>query len=99
MANKIVANKVFKMFYTDGQLASTLPYVNGKKEGEALFYYPEGGLERRLHYKQGELHGKQEYFYKTGKKKTVLQYKLGVLVKAVQYHADGKIKRQVTAAA
>lgn len=54
-------------------------YVEGKLDGETIWYYPNGNLKVRGNYFHGEFDGKWEKFYANGNKSMEVVYCNGVL--------------------
>ncbi|MDC3218556.1 hypothetical protein OAU12_03350 [Flavobacteriaceae bacterium] len=48
------------------QLKSSQHYVDGKDDGEWLFYYIDGTIQTKAYFKEGVRIGKWEYFYENG---------------------------------
>ena len=48
------------------QLKSSQYYVDGKDDGEWLFYYIDGTIQTKAYFKEGVRIGKWEYFYENG---------------------------------
>ena len=42
-----------KYYYRGGQLKSTIPYVEGVADGEAIFYALDGAIQKRIIFQQG----------------------------------------------
>ncbi|RDB31156.1 toxin-antitoxin system YwqK family antitoxin [Candidatus Similichlamydia laticola] len=47
---------------TKGHLEASIPYVKGKREGEAFTYYPDGNVQQILSFNQNLLHGKKKVY-------------------------------------
>ena len=54
-------------------------YVEGKLDGETVWYYPNGHLKVKGNYRHGEFDGKWEKFYANGNKSMEVIYNNGVL--------------------
>ena len=48
------------------QLKSSQYYVDGKDDGEWLFYYIDGTIQTKAYFKEGVRIGKWEYFHENG---------------------------------
>ena len=48
------------------QLKSSQHYVDGKDDGEWLFYYIDGTIQTKAYFKEGVRIGKWEYFHENG---------------------------------
>ena len=53
-------------YYQNGTIKSIGSDMNGKREGEWVFYYPEGTISAFFSYAAGSLHGMQIYLIITG---------------------------------
>lgn len=73
--NKI--NGVFEQWHENGQLASVINYLNGKREGKAERWYNNGRLKERSMYKKGKREGLCEMWHKNGIRKKSCNYKNG----------------------
>lgn len=88
----------FSAFYNEegGILAKTY-FLEGKQEGECLWYYSSGKLYSKQEYSKGLRHGCQLYYDVEGHIKTELHYKHGCLIESAKlYDTEGVLERIVT---
>lgn len=83
-------------YFSNGKVASTVTYKEGKKEGEARFYDTEGHAISIQNFKNGVPDATQKFFYVTGALKTTLRYKAGQLYEVNNYYPDGNLRRSIT---
>lgn len=82
-----------RKIYRNGQLWQVIPYVNGKIDGNKLFYAENGKLKAETEYQNGNRHGKRKVYFDykgKGKPKTMIQipYFMGLVHGAVRdYYA------------
>lgn len=85
-------------------------YVNGKKEGNSMYYYPTGELKLIVFYKDGKKQGLSREFSKDSTVVTVMQYKDDYVIDRErvnrtddegnkqgtfrEYYANGQIKKE-----
>jgi len=79
--------------YANGKTKWIIPYVKGKKRGEAKFFYETGELWQVAHYQNNMIHGDFTEFYPDGKIKLRARYLNGVPVgESEAFYEDGKTK-------
>lgn len=80
VANRItykdgVRHGITQDFYVSGNLRSDIMYVNGVKNGEAIFYYGDGVTPYRINnYVNGKREGFQRKYHKNGELLSELEY-------------------------
>lgn len=52
--------------WINNQLKSSQHYINGKDNGEWLFYYMDGTIQTKAYFKEGVRIGKWEHFHENG---------------------------------
>src|SRR6185295_6529374 len=81
----VVGQEMVKEYYQSGELKGEGRKIDGKKEGEWIFYYPSGKKNSWENYKEGRLHGEVIYFYPTGTKQGQEVWKEGVMQDSAWY--------------
>jgi len=67
-------------------------YVNGKMNGDWIWWYTNGNKKRYTQYKNGVKHGKSIYYYKNGVKKSEIIYDNNHNIRQISYDKKGKKK-------
>ncbi len=67
-----------KESYPGGQLQRFYTLVNGKKNGNELWYYPTGQLEKQMSWKDNRLDGVYTEFFEDGRPRWIVNLKDGV---------------------
>lgn len=71
-------------------------FVEGKPEGEFIYYYFSGATYCKLHFVNGLPQGEQMYYHENGQLKTLLHYHEGRIVDtAFLYDEEGNPKREI----
>ena len=66
--------------YENGNLSIQKTLINGKVEGDEIYYYPESGkIKMRVGYNDDKEEGKQYWYYESGKKMAERAYENGIL--------------------
>lgn len=90
-------NGLLKKYGYNGKLNSTVPIVNGMKEGDEKLYDAQGRMIKKTPYVRGKKEGVMEAYYPNGDVMIQISYlhdlKHG---KAVKYNKDGSINQEVT---
>ena len=81
--------------YSDGALLSRIAYVDGKKQGLALWWFDTGDSQKRANFKANRLHGQVITWWPNGLKSSESNYESGVL-NGVQkrWHSNGQLARK-----
>lgn len=58
--------KMYKTFYKNGELKSSVPFLNNKKNGLYKYYYPNGSIKVIIPYRYNIIHGTIKYFNEKG---------------------------------
>ncbi len=67
--------EIKELYHENGQLERQYTFINGKIEGEYIYWYPEGGQMRALYYYiDGKKEGLSKEWWKNGKLKTKIMY-------------------------
>ncbi len=83
-------------FFEDGQVASKVWYVNGKKQGKCFQYYKNARIYSLQKYKDNLKQGSHKYFYEDGTLKSEFYYENDLLdKKATLFWESGHIKREM----
>ena len=78
--------------HENGKLGMGGYYVNGKMNGDWIWWYTNGKKKRYTQYKNGVKHGKSIYYYKNGVKKSEIIYDNNHNIRQISYDKKGKKK-------
>lgn len=86
---------VYKEYNFDGKLMSTVPLVNGVKNGTQKLFDKNNRVIRKTEYIDGKIHGQEKSFYPNGDTMLTFTYKNGVKEgNAYLYYQNGKVFRK-----
>ena len=84
-------------YYSNGQIRTYVPYVNGIAEGKWLNYYRNGKLKTEGHSQNGTHHGKYTQYYENGNPMMTGQFLNGKMEGVWKYYwENGNIKMETT---
>ncbi|WP_017732228.1 toxin-antitoxin system YwqK family antitoxin [Nafulsella turpanensis] len=85
----------YKEFYPNGELKAEGLYIDGKSEGEWIFYHPNGAIEAKGSYLNGTRQGKWVYFHANGEKAAEGVYTDGLREGDWRfYHKNGQLSSE-----
>lgn len=88
--------KVIKTYYDDGNLKTSVTYVDNQKHGIACNYYPSGKIHTQFNYKKGLKEGEAIWFYENGipfqKTMYVDNLRQGI---QFRYHESGELMAEI----
>ena len=76
--------------HDNGKLGMGGYYVNGKMNGNWIWWYKNGNKKRYTQYKNGVKHGKNIYYYKNGVKKSEIIYDNNRNIRQISYNKKGE---------
>ena len=76
--------------YENGKLGMGGSYVNGKMDGDWIWWYENGQKKRYTQYKNGVKQGKSIYWYKNGIKKSEIIYDNNRNIRQISYNKNGE---------
>ena len=76
--------------HDNGKLGMGGYYVNGKMNGDWIWWYKNGQKKRYTQYKNNVKHGKSIYYYKNGVKKSEIIYDNNKNIRQVSYNKKGQ---------
>jgi antitoxin component YwqK of YwqJK toxin-antitoxin module len=76
--------------YDGGQLGMGGSYLDGKMEGDWIWWYENGKKKRYTQYKTGTKNGKSIFWYKTGIKKSEIIYDNNRNIRQISYNKKGE---------
>jgi len=91
------SNKVYKDYYSNGQLRLEFTLKDGNLEGEYLGYYSNGKVQDSTFFENGHYHGTNKSFNQKGQLIIIEEYKHDTLLfnKDIYYYKNGNIKTEV----
>jgi len=87
--NEPYSGKCFTQ-YNNEQLGMGGTYLNGKMDGEWVWWYENGNKKRYTQYKNGIKNGKSIYWYKNGVKKSEIIYDNNRNIRQSSYNKKGE---------
>ena len=90
-----VPSGLWRSYYENGNLKSSVTYKNGKVDGIAFFFYNDNSETKRAEviYKEDVIQGVYQEFYQNGAQKAKLNYEDGKLDGDAEfYYQSGRIK-------
>ncbi|GAB4286940.1 MAG: hypothetical protein Kow0068_12620 [Marinilabiliales bacterium] len=76
--------------HENGQIGMGGNFVNGKREGEWVWWYKTGVKQRYTQYKDGKKDGKCIWYYKNGQKKSEITFVENQNVKQLSWNKAGQ---------
>jgi len=75
--------------YESGKIGMGGSYVDGKMDGDWIWWYENGQKKRYTQYKNGAKNGKSIYWYKNGIKKSEIIYDNNRNIRQISYNKKG----------
>lgn len=76
--------------YDSGKIGLGGSFVNGKMDGDWIWWYENGQKKRYTQYKNGVKDGKSIYWYKNGVKKSEIIYDNNRNIRQISYNKKGE---------
>jgi len=76
--------------YESGKIGMGGSYINGKMDGDWIWWYENGQKKRYTQYKEGSKNGKSIYWYKNGVKKSEIIYDNNRNIRQISYNKKGE---------
>ena len=83
--------RIYKTFYQNGTLKSSVPFIDEKKHGLYKYFYPNGNLKISIPYRYHKIQGTINYYHDNGEISIKSSYKEGIKNgSTIHYNSKGK---------